>query len=926
MITERSGIRVVLSRTVSTAALAVAIGWSASAAAQTTAPATTNASAATDGSASVSEVTVTAASRVSRQGFEAPTPTTVLQVDQLEVGGATNLGTELQNLPGYAPTVSPSNERGSVGTGQNTANLRDLGPQRTLVLIDGARPVTTSPGAIAFGFDLNMIPSFMISRVETVTGGASAQWGSDAVAGVVNVIIDKNINGVKLQVQDGSDTQGLGSNEFRADAAFGGAFGGGRGHFEIGGSYDTVRGVYPDSDNVTGRDGLIPNPAYVAGNGQPQALFVYNLLNSSASTGGLITSGPLKGTQFGPAGATSPFIYGQDAGSSFMIGGDPNARLDVDGLNQALGPAIAPLNRTNVYSRTSFDVDDKTEVALDVLFGRVQSDGAFAPNVNLGNLTVQSTNAFLPSAVKSLMATDGISSFTFGRFNFDFGYANNDIINTTAQAKLSFTRDLGGGWKLDGFYSYGENWRSDSLSNQTVPGNLNNALNSVVSPVTGQPVCASGAAGCVPINLFGPNTASPAALAYILGASTVDTQLWQREAAINLNGEPFSDWAGPVSVAAGLEYRYEGATATPNAQTRAKLLTTNLSFLGPGSYDVTEGYLETVVPLARDLPALKDLDFDGAVRVSDYSTSGVIPSYKLGLVDDVGSGLRLRASYSRDIRAPNLQELYSLQTSSTMNITNLATGQVFTNVPAFGGGNPSLKPELADTYTVGATYQPTWLSGLALSIDYYSIDVKGAITSLTAQNIANQCYVGHVAGACAEIQTGAGGAIVGVTTTFINLADYSTSGLDFEADYSRDLSTWNLPGRVKVQWLTNYVQSLREATGTTVLQLAGDITNGIPHWRSVFNAEYSLDPVTLNARVRYVGGGAFSLQETVNTAVQAQTYLDLGVKLRVPRSGVVVYADVNNVFNDVNAVAAVANNGLFDFIGRTFDVGVKAAF
>jgi outer membrane receptor protein involved in Fe transport len=866
--------------------------------------------------ATTNEVQVTA-SRIDRKGFVAPTPTTVLTASDLQFGGETNLGQALADLPSNNPAAGQAGSRGTTNAGQNYANLRDLGVQRTLILIDGARPIATSTATDVF--DLNMIPFALVDHVEVVTGGASAQWGSDAVAGVINIVMKKSLSGVLADVQYGGDFEGLGSQEMKANLAYGTGFSDGRGQFMIGGSYDQVHGVYPASLSPSGHSGLIPNPNYTATNGQPQGLFVTGLLNNNASTGGLITSGPLKGTNFGPNGTTSAFQYGQygllATSGALMVGGDPTARY-FPGTSEAL---ITPLTRENVYSRASYDLTNRMQLTVDFMFGHEQSDGAFWDQENAGNITISNTNPFLPAAIKTAMAADKITSFTLGRQNIDFGPISELL-------KIGMNGSFGQTWTWDAFYSLGQNQRKEDNGNQEITANFNNAVNAVTSPTTGLPICkialTNPTTNCVPVNLFGQGSPSAAAKAYFEGDSISSTWFYQHEVAANLRGQPFSLWAGPVSIATGFEFRDEGVTGHEDPITQASGFVYNDATLSDGSYTVAEAYLETVVPLIRDLPLMKKLDFNGAVRVSDYSTSGLLDSWKIGLTDKVTDDFLLRGTVSHDVEAPNLNELYTQVGEGIGTIVNPLnnTSVAYT---LFNGGNKNLQAELATTYTGGVTYQPHWIPGLLLSADYYNINITGAIGTVAAQTIVNQCYLQKIGAACAQITTVNGEPSI-IYGTYINYSSYADSGVDLESDYAFSLRHWGVPGEFKTKWLTTYVNTLKELTGTTVTRFLG---GAVPRWRSLFTAVYTCGPLDVDARVRYNGGGAYSLTETVNTNVHAETYLDLGVKWKLPtRQKMVVYADVNNVFNHVNAEASTNNSAINDYIGRTYDVGLKMAF
>jgi outer membrane receptor protein involved in Fe transport len=879
----------------------------------------------------VEQIEVTG-TRVNRAGFVAPTPTTVVSADDIAVGGSASLSQFLYTLPSFAPTVSAPSLTDRGGAVQSIANLRDLGTSRTLVLIDGARPVPTASLAPVYGFDLNAIPSFLIKRVDIVTGGASAQWGSDAVAGVINVVLDNEFEGLKGQIQDGSDMRGYSTNEFVANVAYGTSFSNGRGHVMFGAGYDKTDGAFSYNKTAAGQDGLIPNPNYTATNGQPKQLFVSNLLNNNASTGGLITAGPLKGIDFGPGGSIGTFQYGTygtlASSGVYMVGGDATAR----NYYNSYVSIVSPLTRTNFYGRASYDVTSDITMKADLLLAYEGYSNPTTPFVNLGNLTIQNTNAYLPNQIKTLMAQNNVTSFAFGRDNEEFGAITARATTFSQQFKIGFDGHLGSDLAWDAFYSYGQTEHHYAESNNPISANYANSINAVISPTSGQPVCAialtNPTTNCVPVNLFGQGSVTQAAMSYFLGTAYLNQTHYQHELGANLHGEPFSLWAGPVSVATGMEFREVGLDSANDAISKTSGFGyVNYPNIASGSYTVTEGYIETVVPLAKSLPLMDELNFNGAVRVSGYSTTGISPSYKLGLTDSVLAGLLLRATISQDVRAPNFLESNTGTTTGLSSVTNTATGITNGNVTTLAGGNPALKPELGQTWTVGATYQPGWIDGFSGSIDYYNIKVANAIVSLSAQAVANLCYTNNLASACSNVTT-SNGAITQVRGGYTNLSAYKTSGIDLELNYATSLQLFGLDGQLSAKSLTTYVTLLKQYTGGVFVPLAGDITAsaGLPRVRSNLTLNYDVDPFGVMARVRFVGGGEYSLQQTVNTNVKGQAYLDLGVNWNLPFVDKAnLYFNVNNVLNNVNSVASTANPALYDFIGTTYNVGVKVA-
>jgi iron complex outermembrane receptor protein len=243
-----------------------------------------------------------------------------------------------------------------------------------------------------------------------------------------------------------------------------------------------------------------------------------------------------------------------------------------------------------------------------------------------------------------------------------------------------------------------------------------------------------------------------------------------------------------------------------------------------GAYDVTEGFFETVVPLLKDVPFAKQLDFNGAVRATDYSTSGLVVSWKAGLSYSVNDEIRFRATHSRDIRAPSLAELYTGSAETFIGISDPVKGVTLSTIPQFASGSTKLTPEQADTNSVGVVYEPKWAPGLELSLDYFNIDLENAITTLTAQNTVNLCYQGNTA-ACADVVRDSSGNLLSVNLRYINIASIKTFGFDIEGSYTRPLSYFvqKWLGVVSVRAFATNVEELNQQIGTTAQKLAGDV-------------------------------------------------------------------------------------------------------
>nr|WP_238560154.1 TonB-dependent receptor [Sphingomonas sp. Mn802worker] len=400
------------------------------------------------------------------------------------------------------------------------------------------------------------------------------------------------------------------------------------------------------------------------------------------------------------------------------------------GRNGDLDPR---LGRQNVFGRVSFDVTDRIQVFGQLSWGRATSNVAFGTQANYGNITIRSDNAFIPASVAARVAALGISSFSLGTLNEDLGKITTNSERTSVRPVIGAKGDfdaLGSKWSWD---VYGQKTVTHSYleSNLSISANYANAIDSVRN-ANGAIVCrvtlTNPNSGCVPYNIFGTGVNSQAALDYVRGTAFLRTKLTEDVVAANLRGDPFSTWAGPVSVAAGVEHRREKVSGSVDALDAASLATSIANgtarvppyFAGnylpsSGSYHVTEGYLQAVVPLAKDVAFARSLDVNLGVRATDYSTSGYVTTWRAGVTYKPIDDVTIRASRSRDIRAPNLAELFQASQASTSTVNDPARNLATTIVFAQTSGNRDLNPEKADSYGVGLVLQPRFLPGFAAS-------------------------------------------------------------------------------------------------------------------------------------------------------------------------------------------------------------------
>lgn len=740
--------------------------------------------------ASLTEVMVTG-SRIIRDGYDTPTPVTIVDAKTFARSANAALADVLYTTATFSggqtlragADVPSSNQAGIAGVA-----LRNLGGNRTLVLLDGQRAVpAVSTGVV----DTNNFPQQLIARVETVTGGASAVYGSDAVAGVVNFVLDRKFTGFKAELSGGSTTHGDGHN-WKVALAGGIPFADGRGHLLLSGEMVDDQGIVNGNGSRewarTARNYYV-NPNYNGTNGEPEFLLADDVFLSQATHGGIITSGPLRGIAFGEGGVPYQFQYGAGVPrDNFMSGGDYRSTLTDDAYS--LAPAQ---NRANIFLRAAYDINEKLNAFVQVSRGVSETYGIAFPHYQVGfGPVVLSGNPFIPASVQQRMTALGLDSFRLGTMNYDMPFVAVDTMRAAnryvlgAEGRLNI---LSAEWTWSAYAQLGETSSSYDTRNVENTFNYALALDAVRDPVTGNIVCRSTLTdpsnGCVPWNPMGIGVNGADAKRYLLGTAHADQTTRQIVYAASITGKPFSNWAGPVSLALSGEYRKEEATidSDPQAQ-RGAWRSGNLQPLDAG-FHVAEVAVETLMPLAARLPMVHNWDLSGAFRATDYEISGSVQTWKIGMTYSPIPDVRFRGTISRDIRAPNINELFQ-----EFNIGLTATYDPETNTTPIHGrtqrGNQSLTPEKADSRTVGVVIQPAVVPGLSLSADYWDIDLKDAVTLIGGSQTINLCYGGRP-DLCSRI-TRVNGVITTVEQGNYNLARQSASGIDVDATYTVPLS------------------------------------------------------------------------------------------------------------------------------------------
>ncbi|WP_338456794.1 TonB-dependent receptor [uncultured Alteromonas sp.] len=616
--------------------------------------------------ADVEKIQVTG-SRISRQGAIAPSPVTAISGESLLNSGAMNIGEVLNELPSLANTFSLGNSGQFIGTaGLNILDLRGMGTDRTLVLVDGKRHVSSSAGTAAV--DTNTIPTSWIERVEIVTGGASAVYGADAVTGVVNFILKKNIEGFDISATQGF-AQENGYKNDKYQASYGFNFDNDRGNIAFAAEYssqesldaldnpwtatsyrnmsfESIMGYERSEDQLDST--AYPDDIYTANAG-------YYVLNNAGVFG--------DGTKtFNADGSLKDIYIGEQVDGVFC------ANCDFFNLGQftQLQPEF---DRTNVNVKGNYTLNDDTTVYAQAKYARTRAISMGQPAFFFysDETTISRNNAFLDDSVAEYMDANDLDSIVLNRMMTDLGRRTEADERETYRYVLGVEGYINDEWNYEAFVNYGKTELERENRNNLILQNFYNAIDAIEDD-NGNIVCASGSAdGCVPLNIMGYGQPSQEAIDYVNTTSVGNSTIEQYNAGATIaNSGIYELPAGYVGFAAGVEYRKEKSEIEePN-----NAVGTFFNVLGEdkGEYDVSEVFTELTIPLLEGLPGVDMLTFDTAARIANYSSIGNAKSWKLGLDWQVFEDLRVRATKSSALRAPNISELYGEASQTFFNV------------------------------------------------------------------------------------------------------------------------------------------------------------------------------------------------------------------------------------------------------------------
>jgi outer membrane receptor protein involved in Fe transport len=927
---------------------------------------------------------VVSGSRIAARGFSQPTPTTTLTSADLDRAAKPNIFESLIELPALQGSTGRTTNTFSTSSGiqgLSSLSLRGLGTLRTLTLLDGQRVVGANVTGVT---DVSQFPQLLVKRVDVVTGGASASYGSDAIGGVVNFITDKKFTGFKANVSGGM-TKYHDDKAGTLQAAWGQGFADDRLHVTVSGEFTKQNGIDSPGFGQVGPNGRTwyNNPALqestkdMQAAGLPRYRSIVNAQHIQYAKYGLITNGPLKGTAFGPGGTPYPFQYGTDCVGNFCIGGDREGSVGA-GTNLAMN-----FKRKVAYSRVSWDIDADNEIYVTGNWAQVTS--AFSPNpgaAKQGNLSIKCDNAYLPASVAAGCVSGyptGVMSV--GTSNGEFP-ANINVHPTRTQRRLVLGADgkfgmFGKEWSYDAYAEHGENTTVIHVKDITLNPRYNFAIDAIKDPATGQIVCRSTsarAAGCQPINIFGNVPINMAGWNYIAPSSgpMQHTDSTQNVVSANINGELAQGWAGPISIAFGAEWRREeykvvgdpyGAGLSVDSPYSADypadptLSTTGDNWFagnyhnGQGAFNVKEAYVELNIPFLKSA-TFGDANLNIADREEKYSTAGKARAWKLGATWQTPvDGLRLRAVSSKDVRAPNLSELFAAMTVTNQAVNNNQGQSV--QIQQRNVGNPALKPEEARNNSFGLVLsQPSWARNFNFSVDYYDIKVKNVISSLNPQQEVDLCYGGNQQVCSAVSITGPAGTNYVLAQSF-NFASLHTRGVDFEMAYRKNMADFGLPGSVTLRGLASrMIHSISDpgVPGTTPIEGAGAMTGATPKWKALVSQTWdglASGKLGLTLSERWIGAGVFN-----NEYIECQTgcplptaahptiydnhmpgavYFDLGGTYNYSKQ-VSLYFKVDNLADRAPVLVPQTNLSLglnpavYDSVGRTYRIGARMNF
>lgn len=870
---------------------------------------------------SAQTVTVTG-SRIQRQDYEATSPVVTVGAQALQQAGTVQIDTVLNTLPQLVPSVTTTSNNPGNG-GQANVDLRGLGTQRTLVLLNGTR---LTPSNTSGEIDLNTIPAALIENIELLTGGASSVYGSDAIAGVVNVVLKKNFQGAQLTAMTGETGERDGKT-LAVDMLLGGNFADDRGNAVLALSYDDRNAVFQGArsfSNVTRG----PDFSAQGSSTTPEGRYDRSLANlpSQAVVNQVfgrygVAAGAVE--QAGNLGFNADRSLFDFEGTDHFTGDTSDPGFNPDAFSYNFAPINylqLPLTRRQVAGFGNLNLGEKAETYARLIYTTYTADVALAATPVTG-LSVPMANPNIPADLRTILdsRTNRAANFTFRKRVTEVGPRisgnNYDVVN----ALLGFKGDFaiaGQDWSWDVFGSWGQMTKTEQQSGNVSFSRIQNLLDG--TDITG---CTAAE-----FNPFGNGSINANCAQAIAIRTTNITDITQDNFVGSMTGGLFDLPAGLVQMAIGAEYRNTGAAFRPDEfLASGDVVGFNKQAPVNGRIDVTEEFLEFAVPLLKDIPAIKSLDLELGFRHSEYNLAGSADTYKSALNWQATDSLKFRTSFNHAIRAPSVFELFlpptenfpgyvdpcngpaeagdpDPRTAQVLALCRAQIGAAFDNPAVRNGfqqtnsqtrsilsGNAHLSPEAADTFTLGAVWQTEFGDQrLRTSIDYWNYSIEDTIDAVSAASAVARCF--NDAGAnptydpnnvwCARFRRDDAGDVADIQQPTENLGALKINGVDLQVDYGTPLG--ESLGKLNVNLLLTRVLKwdFQEDSLSPFGHFKGTVTTALgenyPEWKAVLNLGWSMGKFDVNWNTRYVDAVQVVNDDATGTPVTS------GVKPTVP--------------------------------------------
>tara|TARA_R110001599_G_scaffold353459_1_gene592689 strand:+ start:399453 stop:402341 length:2889 start_codon:yes stop_codon:yes gene_type:complete len=934
-----------------------------------------------DLSANQLEEVIVTGSRIQRLNLVSASPVTQVDAEDLLFTGTTRVEDLVKNLPQVYSYSNSTQQNGATGTA--TLNLRNLGDERTLTLINGRRMPAGSPVSGGQGADINQIPGALIKRVEVLTGGASATYGSDAVAGVVNFIMVDDFEGVKLDYQYSGYSHDNDSSRWQNVV---------EGSGNVAPSGNTTDGEIDDLSLIIGGN-------FENGRGNATAYATYRKIKpiwardrdySACSLSDDVSD--CQGSSTIPEGRfIAPSANYQVAGDSFVPWTD---FFNFGALNYMQRPD----KRYTLGSFAHYDINEHVEAYTELMYMNDQSTSQIAPSGTFfNNSNIPCNNAFLSDQQFDVICTqegltrDDVSETLVGKRNVEGGNRRQSTEYNTFRGVFGLRGDINDTWRYDGYFMYARVDYSDTYENDLNINNIQRALEAVVDPDTGDIVCASALSGvdpaCVPYNVFETGAITQEMTDYLAIPLFQDGQTEQTVGSLYFEGD-LGDygiklpWANDgIAVVIGAEYRKESLETKPDLGYQRGLGAGQGGAIQAtsGDYTVKEGFIEASIPLVEGKEWAEQIVLDGGYRYSDYDYGETTDTYGIRVAWAINQQVKVRASYQRAVRGPNVQELFLPQGLNLFDMTqDPCSNGVPGGVSAGGytqeqcarsgltaaqwgndldsaagqynflqGGNENLAPEKSDTYSYGVILTPDFVEGLTLTIDYYDIKIEDGINNLSPEFVLTECLEGNAA-QCDSVKRNASrgdlwiGSNVATSGQIIalneNLSVEQVKGYDVVATYDFDIGSW---GSMSLNNVLSYVDSWdqQELSNAPKEECAG-VFGGVcgfptPDWRNNFRATWTTPwDVTASAAWRYIS----EVDEIDDTrSLKEANYLDVSAIWDI-NEWASVRGGINNVTDKAPPIvgsnqsgasiygAANTFPGMYDSLGRYWFVGASLSF